>query len=67
MYCIEYPLKLISRENTIEGEARAALVTQMPSIVAMAKVPPLFLNYVITFAIDHIASLPSVDELKFEF
>ena len=39
-----YPLKRISRENTREGEASAAPVTQMPIIVAIAKVPPLFLN-----------------------
>ena len=43
---INYPLKVISRENTMDGEARAALVTQMPRIVVMAKVPPLFLNNV---------------------
>ena len=45
---INYPLKVISRENTMDGEARAALVTQMPRIVVMAKVPPLFLNNVTT-------------------
>ena len=28
----------------MEGEARAALINQMPRIVARAKVPPLFLN-----------------------
>ena len=41
-----YPSKLISRENTMEGEARAALINQMPRIVVSAKVPPLFLNQV---------------------